>query len=39
LIAFLDQDDEWLPWKLNAQIAEIGNGYELVSSQSVIRME
>ena len=39
LIAFLDQDDEWLPWKLNAQIAEIGNGYELISSRSIIKME
>ena len=39
LIAFLDQDDEWLPWKLNAQIAEIGNGYELVGSANILKVE
>ena len=38
LIAFLDQDDEWLPWKLNAQLAEIGGGYEFISSRSIIKM-
>lgn len=38
-IAFLDQDDEWLPGKLQKQIKELKNGADLVSSQSINRME
>jgi len=32
LIAFLDHDDEWLPFKLKEQINEINKGYEFVYS-------
>lgn len=39
LIAFLDQDDEWLPGKLDKQIKEIKSGAKFVSSSSIIRME
>lgn len=39
LIAFLDQDDEWLPGKLSAQIREIENGTKFVSSSSIIEPE
>jgi len=39
LIAFLDQDDEWLPGKLSAQIKEIENGAKFVSSSSIIKPE
>lgn len=39
LIAFLDQDDEWLPGKLLTQIREIENGAKFVSSSSIIKPE
>lgn len=37
-VAFLDQDDEWLPDKLEKQLEEIYNGADLVSSQSIIKL-
>ena len=39
VIAFLDQDDEWLPDKLEQQIEKLNEGAELVGSWNVIRME
>lgn len=39
LLAFLDQDDEWLPGKIQKQLREIENGAEFVSSSSIIRVE
>ena len=38
-IAFLDQDDEWLPGKLIKQIEEIKNGAEFVASPSIFVLE
>lgn len=38
-IAFLDQDDEWLPDKLLTQFKEIENGAELISSSNIIKKE
>ena len=35
LIAFLDHDDQWLPWKLKEQIKQIENGAEFVYSPSI----
>ena len=35
IIAFLDQDDEWLPNKLEIQLKEIYNGAEFVYSSSI----
>lgn len=35
VIAFLDQDDEWLSDKLNIQLSEIKNGAEFVYSPSI----
>lgn len=35
VIAFLDQDDEWLSDKLNIQLNEIRNGAEFVYSPSI----
>jgi len=37
-IAFLDQDDEWLAGKLKKQLMEFGDGAELVSSRSIIKL-
>jgi len=37
-IAFLDQDDEWLPDKLEKQFREIESGAELVTSRSIVKM-
>lgn len=34
-IAFLDQDDEWLPDKINKQIEVIDEGFDVVSSPKV----
>lgn len=34
-IAFLDHDDQWLPWKLKEQIKQIENGAEFVYSPSI----
>jgi glycosyltransferase involved in cell wall biosynthesis len=39
LIAFLDHDDEWLPFKLKEQINEINKGYEFIYSFYVKRLE
>ena len=38
-VAFLDQDDEWMPGKLKKQLEEISNGADLVSSRSIIKLE
>ena len=38
-LAFLDQDDEWLEDKIKKQMEEINKGVEIVSSQSIVRME
>ena len=38
-IAFLDQDDEWLPGKLKKQLEKIKNGADIVSSRSINRVE
>jgi glycosyltransferase involved in cell wall biosynthesis len=35
LIAFLDQDDEWLPNKLEIQLKEIENGNDFVYSSYI----
>jgi glycosyltransferase involved in cell wall biosynthesis len=35
LVAFLDQDDEWVSGKLEKQIAEIENGADLVYSSYI----
>lgn len=37
-IAFLDQDDEWLPNKLEKQFMEIESGAELVTSRSLVKV-
>lgn len=37
-IAFLDQDDEWLPDKLEKQLKEINNGAEMVYSQCIKKL-
>lgn len=34
-IAFLDQDDEWLPFKIESQLIEINNGYEFIYSRGI----
>lgn len=39
LIAFLDQDDEWLPGKIAKQLVEIEKGAEFVSSPAFVRVE
>lgn len=36
-IAFLDQDDEWLPTKIETQIKELENGAELAYSSYITR--
>ena len=36
-IAFLDQDDEWLPDKIKKQLIEIKNGYEFIYSSNIKR--
>lgn len=38
-VAFLDQDDEWLPGKLIKQLEEMSNGADLVSSRSIVKLE
>lgn len=38
-IAFLDHDDQFLPWKLKKQIEQIGLGYELIYSQAIKKTE
>jgi glycosyltransferase involved in cell wall biosynthesis len=38
-ICFLDQDDEWLPNKIEAQLSEMEKGADLVASAAIIRME
>ena len=35
VVAFLDHDDEWMPWKLAEQLKHIENGAEFVYSQSI----
>ena len=37
-VAFLDQDDEWLPGKLRKQLAEVKDGTELISSRPIIKL-
>lgn len=37
-VAFLDQDDEWLPGKLKKQLAEVKDGTELISSRPIIKL-
>jgi len=37
-IAFLDQDDEWLPEKLETQLKQIKD-YDVISSDKIIRNE
>lgn len=36
-IAFLDQDDEWLPNKLETQLKEIQNGADFIYSSNIKR--
>ena len=38
-VAFLDQDDEWLPGKLSQQIEKIKEGYDVVSSSVITKHE
>jgi glycosyltransferase involved in cell wall biosynthesis len=38
LIAFLDHDDEWLPWKLKEQIKKINEGYEFIYSYCIKKL-
>ena len=38
-IAFLDQDDEWLPGKLQLQIDKMNEGYDVVSTGKLVRHE
>ena len=37
VIAFLDHDDEWMPWKIKKQLEEIRNGAEFVYSPGITR--
>ena len=38
-IAFLDQDDEWLPDKLKLQMQKIKEGFDVVSSSKITQPE
>lgn len=38
VIAFLDHDDEWLPFKLKEQIEQVNKGYEFIYSPCVKKL-